>query len=247
MQNSPTSIHSKRQRPPIRVRRLKFPFHKIESLRFAENNIVMSSFAAALSSVFPAGEEGFIESVRHYQDQIKDPDQKEQVRLFVAQETQHGVQHDSLNKRLEEIGYPVLRLDAHLRAHIEETFAAISPSVRLASTVGMEHITAIMAQYFIEHPELFENGSPEVAELLQWHAVEEIEHKAVAFDVYEQVDGDRDKLRKVYAFTTVEFIFRIAAYQAALMYWTKQVPSLSELALAGSRFLWQKRVVPAAS
>ena len=54
----------------------------------------------------------------------------------------------------------------------------------LAATMILEHFTAIMAQQFIANPQHFDNADPETAELWRWHALEEIEHKGVAYDTW---------------------------------------------------------------
>ena len=44
----------------------------------------------ALSTTFPDGERFFIDSVRNFQDQIKDPKLQKDIRAFIGQEANHG-------------------------------------------------------------------------------------------------------------------------------------------------------------
>ncbi|MGH8454523.1 MAG: metal-dependent hydrolase, partial [Nevskiales bacterium] len=47
----------------------------------------------------------------------------------------------------------------------------------------------IMADGLLKEPRLLEGAEPKFAALWRWHALEETEHKAVAFDVWQTVMG----------------------------------------------------------
>ena len=150
---------------------------------------------AALSGVFPPGEREFVRSVRNYIDQIKDEDLLREVKAFAAQEGHHAHQHRMANELLDELGYSATKVAAVLEERIEEIIAARDPRDRLAVTVVMEHYTASMAHFALSCPERLERLPPTLRRLMQWHAIEEIEHKSVAFDVYEHCVGERTRLR----------------------------------------------------
>ena len=71
-------------------------------------------------------------------------------------------------------------------------------------TVGMEHLTAIMAEHILTTPEALEPLDETVKELLYWHAVEEIEHKAVAFDVYREHVNDEFMRKRVMVISMIK-------------------------------------------
>ncbi|MDP1818565.1 MAG: metal-dependent hydrolase [Acidimicrobiales bacterium] len=176
----------------IPTRRISFE----ESLRelpkhfAADGDLVHSHIAAALSAVFPDGEDFFVRSVRHYRDQITDPALKRQVNGFIGQEAMHGREHRAFNDRLHELGYPVKRFERITRWGLELRERVAPASSNLAATAALEHFTATLAELVLTSEEtrnLF--GHDEVRNLFVWHALEESEHKAVAFDVYKAVGG----------------------------------------------------------
>ena len=130
----------------------------------------------------------------------------------------------------------------NLKSDIEKLNKRLTPEQQLASTVCMEHITAILAEHVLTHPKILDAMHPAVRELIMWHAVEEIEHKAVAFDVYQKCVGDDKLLRQVMVINTLEFVTRIACYQAAILYWDKKLPSLRD-ATGTAKFFFGKQGV----
>ena len=144
---------------------------------------------AALSATFPPGERFFINSVRHYRDQITDPELKEAVRGFIGQEAHHSKEHDVLNNWLEKRGIGVARIEKEVGAFINWMANNFSPERQLAHTVAVEHFTALMAEEFLLKYDALEEMDPRMAPIWAWHAVEESEHKAVAFDVYKAIGG----------------------------------------------------------
>jgi predicted metal-dependent hydrolase len=143
-------------------------------------------FFEAMSMTFPDGERYFIDCVRKYRDQITDPELAAQVKSFMYQEGQHGMVHTQFNDRLRAQGIAVDKILDYSRAKIESYKRDLSPAFNLGKTAGAEHMTAMMAHGFFSTG-LLDAADPRVRAMFAWHAVEEIEHKAVAYDVFEKV------------------------------------------------------------
>ncbi|MFD3507828.1 metal-dependent hydrolase [Nocardia sp. NPDC058666] len=177
--------------PAIRVRRIHFDYPEGSLARhFVGGDLVMSHVIAYLSATFPEGEEFFVRSVRRYADSITDPVLAQQVRGFVGQEITHGREHRELNLRLRQMGYPTRREERTTRWILHVYERILPPLTCLAITAALEHFTAVFAETLLQDGRAQELlGSTEVRSMLLWHAVEESEHRAVAFDVYRSVGG----------------------------------------------------------
>lgn len=158
---------------------------------FAEDgDIVGSHLIASLSSVFPDGEDFFVRSVRHYRDQVSDPALKRQVGGFIGQEAVHGREHREFNSRLDELGYPTKKVEHFTKKGLAFRERIAPPASNLAATAALEHFTATLAEIILSDEQARKMiGHAEVENLFLWHALEESEHKAVAFDVYRAVGG----------------------------------------------------------
>ena len=176
----------------VRVRRISFE-SELAALpkHFApDGDLLTSHLAAALSALFPDGEDFFVRSVRAYRDKIVDPVLKQQVAGFIGQEAVHGREHRRLNQRLTELGYPTKRQEWIARAGLG-TREKISPKIgNLAATAALEHFTATLAEQVMrDQREGSFLGDSAIRDIFLWHALEESEHKAVAFDVYRAAGG----------------------------------------------------------
>jgi hypothetical protein len=181
----------------VPTRRISFE----ESLRdlpkhfAAGDDLILSHLAASLSAVFPDGEDFFVRSVRHYRDQITDPVLKHQVNGFIGQEAMHGREHRALNDRLDELGYPVKVFERLTFKGLALRSKYAPPAANLAATAALEHFTATLAELLLtDESARAQFGYEPLEELFVWHALEESEHKAVAFDVYKAVGGS-ERLR----------------------------------------------------
>jgi predicted metal-dependent hydrolase len=155
-----------------------------------DGDIVMSHVLAVLSSVFPDGEDYFVRAVERVQDRITDPALKKDVEGFIGQESMHGREHRALNERLAELGYPSRAIGAYVRWLFRNRERIRNERLHLGFTAALEHYTATLAETLLKLPEArAEVGHDAVRSLLMWHALEESEHKAVAFDVYRAVGG----------------------------------------------------------
>ena len=176
----------------VPTRRISFE----ESLRdvprhfAADGDLLHSHMAASLSAVFPDGEDFFVRSVRHFRNDITDPELKRQVNGFIGQEAMHGREHRAFNDRLAQVGYPTKRVERFTRWGLGVRTRYAPAKANLAATAALEHFTATLAEVLLSDEEtrdLF--GHDQVRNLFVWHALEESEHKAVAFDVYRAVGG----------------------------------------------------------
>ena len=176
----------------IPTRRVSFE----ESLRdvpkhfAAGEDLILSHLAVCMSAVFPDGEDFFVRSVRHYRDRITDPVLKRQVAGFIGQESVHGREHRALNDRFQALGYHTKHLERMTKRSLALRERIATPMSNLASTAALEHFTATLAELLLGNEAVrAEFGDDAVRNVFLWHALEESEHKAVAFDVYKAVGG----------------------------------------------------------
>src|SRR5947207_7857280 len=155
-----------------------------------DGDIVMSHVLAVLSSVFPDGEDYFVRSVGAVRDRIEDGRLRDDVEGFIGQESMHGREHRVLNERLAALGYPTHAIGAYVRALTSVRERLQNEKANLALTAALEHYTATLAETLLgDRDARAEIGHEGVRDLLLWHALEEAEHKAVAFDVYRHMGG----------------------------------------------------------
>jgi hypothetical protein len=134
----------------------------------------------ALSATFPEGERMFIEAVSAYRDQVPEP-LRTQVAAFLRQESTHVREHAALNAVMAEAGYDLSGIDARTRKRAEFSRTR-PPLIRLSATAALEHFTAVMGRQLLTNYMLIDSAPDEIRRLWRWHSIEEIEHKAVAFD-----------------------------------------------------------------
>ncbi len=185
---------------PIR-RNLKFNLNPAKALTWHRDGLNVSQFLNTMSLFFPVGERFFIDSVRNYRDQITDPELKKAVTAFIGQEAMHGREHDEYNNYVADSGIP-LHAQEEVVTQLLNAVQSLTPKAfQLAATVALEHLTAILGGGLLDLPEIMDGSDPGYQAIWNWHALEETEHKAVAFDVYTTVIG-RDSNPGAYALRT---------------------------------------------
>lgn len=144
----------------------------------------------ALSLMFPVGERFFIDAVRSFLEEVQEPALRRQIVAFCRQEAAHGREHGEYNAVIcARAGCDVAVAERPIRRRIEDVRRRFPKLNWLASTVAYEHLTAVLAGEILTDPRWLAGADPQVADLWRWHAVEETEHKSVAFDVYVHVGG----------------------------------------------------------
>lgn len=176
-----------------------------------EQGAHVTHFFNALSVLFPAGERLFMDSVRAYKDQVQDPELKKAITTFIGQEALHSREHEEYNEMMDRSGVPALKLDKMLWNLLGGLQNTLGRKLALAGTIALEHYTAIMANAVLSDKHVLGEKSDEsFRQMWQWHAYEETEHKAVAYDVWNTVMPDNVYNR---------FIRRFGMVLATLIFW----------------------------
>jgi predicted metal-dependent hydrolase len=188
------------------VRRLRVDLAQGFDLLWNGGDAFRTHYLNALSMSFPVGEQFFIDSVKTGVSMLppaRQPAWAAELRGFVGQEATHRHLHARFNAELERQG---------LRNHWEGWAAwridqgkDMHPVNHVAVTAAYEHFTAVLATGLLTHPRWLEGASAELALLWRWHAVEESEHKNVAFDLYREMGGS--ERRRILWFLYIALLF----------------------------------------
>ncbi|MES2489516.1 MAG: metal-dependent hydrolase [Pseudomonadota bacterium] len=180
----------------------------------------VTQFTNAMSIFFPEGERFFIHTVRHYRNHIHEPQLKKAVTAFIGQEAMHGREHDEHNRLLNKAGLPADELERQVKKFLTMLEKYLSPSAQLSITIAQEHFTAIMSEIVLTDPRILAGADARLKAMWRWHALEEIEHKAVAFDVYETVMG---RGIKAYALRNTSLVITTLGFLSLVLYYQQRM------------------------
>jgi uncharacterized protein len=155
---------------------------------------IATAFYNALSITFPKGEAFFIESVKAFRKGAPEKLERE-IKAFILQEVMHSREHVSFNTRIADAGYDLTRLEKQVADSLELTKGR--PEIlNLCVTMALEHYTAILAAQFLTDADAFKGADQEQINLWKWHAIEEIEHKGVAYDTWLHATRDWTRFKR---------------------------------------------------
>jgi len=205
----------------ITPRNIRFVEDLPEAATWLGGDRIATAVFNALSLTFPDGERMFMDAVRHYKPMLSGA-LLEEANAFIAQEAIHTREHVSLNKVMDGGHYPLEKIRAHIKKDIEFA-ASLGPMTQLAATISLEHFTAMLGDSIMIDTTMLDAAPQDVRRLWQWHALEETEHKAVAFDVFNVATADWSDLRRyitrvrAMVFTTIQFTMNITSYSSQLL------------------------------
>ena len=199
------------------VRRMDFSFGASQKYWFAGDPF-MSHFMNNLSSLFPYGEKFFVDSVRAVREQVTEAQLKKDIGAFIGQEAMHSKEHAAYNQYAAEHGIDLGRLELRIKVLLEWVTRISTQKQRLAATCALEHFTASMAEQLLQREDLTtQMNDPKLYQLWMWHAIEENEHKAVAYDLYQAIGGGYFTRVVMMAITTLTFFGVIGWFQLHLL------------------------------
>jgi len=167
----------------ITPRNLRFGRDEVRGRWWLGGDVVATAWHNSLSASFPAGEAFFIETVRRFRDSVP-AELTAQIDQFVKQEAHHTREHVAFNRQVTGAGYDIAAIDKRIADSLVQA-RTTHPVAQLLVTVSLEHFTAIFAHAMLARAgQQFDGASAETRAMWIWHAIEEIEHKGVAFDTY---------------------------------------------------------------
>jgi predicted metal-dependent hydrolase len=186
-------VNAPTRQPPqsgeIIVRAIPFAFAENIDPAWHPDRREWSHMANGASLTMPYLEPFLIKTVREALKKASNPQLKQDVHGFIAQEGNHFQNHRRYNEILKR-NYPELAdVESEMAADYKR-FQTKSLRWRLAYTAGFETMTMGITEWLIgDRRNLFNDADPSVSSLILWHMVEETEHKNVAYDLYQHLYG----------------------------------------------------------
>jgi predicted metal-dependent hydrolase len=192
--NAPESFPADADPHAIVVRDRRFGRGQAMPRWWCNGDPIATAWLNSLSASFPRGEALFIESVKAFREGAP-PELEREIRAFIGQEVNHSREHLAFNRMVSEAGYDIAGVDARIAANTELARRR-PPIVQLAVTIALEHFTAMFAHVFLTDPTAFFDPHGPQAAIWRWHAIEEIEHKGVAYDTFLHATRDWPRFRR---------------------------------------------------
>lgn len=170
-----------------------------------DNDPIKTLHANTLTSSIPYGERFFVISVIPYLKKIKDKNLKKATLQFIRQEINHSKIHYRLYYQTVKPFYPKLRIKNCFYQKIFFILAfLLGGKGRLAIVAAMEHFTAVSGAYYLQNPTLLLGMGNQISQIWRWHFTEELEHRALAFDIFH--------------FTGRNYLLRVVGYWLAAFF-----------------------------
>lgn len=176
----------------IPVRRMNFEFPDNMDLVFIEDDPALSYFFLGSWMMLPHLEPYLIRTMQAAMKEVRNPDILEEMKRFCAQEGQHFRQHAKANdviKRMHKAGPKLAELEDEVEALLQSWSVEKPLKFNLAYAEGFESMTCAGARTQMEI-DMFGYMKEPIRGLMFWHIMEEVEHRNVCFDAYEDVCGD---------------------------------------------------------
>ncbi|MFI5803046.1 metal-dependent hydrolase [Streptomyces sp. NPDC051561] len=205
---------------PLKPRQVSFdwkdtPLHWLPGNPFATHTINV------LHLLLPAGERWFVHVYKQALPLITDDRLRADVIGFIGQEAMHSQAHDDVLPHLRAQGLDPTPYTAQVDWLFEKLLGdrTLPPGrarkwwllERIAIIAAIEHYTAFLGDWVLNADELDRRGAdPTMLDLLRWHGAEEVEHRSVAFELFQHVDGSYRRRARTWAtaFTALVFMWQ---------------------------------------
>ncbi|MCF2527102.1 metal-dependent hydrolase [Yinghuangia soli] len=183
---------------PIRPRRVAFDWQDTP-VHWIPGDAPSTHLINVLHLLLPAGEKWFVQVYKEALPLITDDKLREDVRGFMGQESVHSYSHAAVLDHLRAQGIETRGYTQRLEWFFFD-FLGDKPYIpmpkgewlrfRLSLIAAIEHFTALLGAWVLDAEELDIIGAdPMMLDLLRWHGAEEVEHRSVAFDLYQHLGG----------------------------------------------------------
>ncbi len=191
-------------------RDIRFGILENPTRQWLDGDFHKTALIDGLSIFLPEGERYFIRALKYYAPKLADRQLAAEINGYAVQEAFHTREHEEYNEALGKLGYDVEAMEEPVRKTLRSDKI---PIFRLAVTCAIEHLTATLSTVTLRNPQFLENAAPAYRRLWMWHALEELEHKAVALDVFKaatpKYSGFKRYMLRTMAFNAVAWTFLV--------------------------------------
>jgi uncharacterized protein len=178
----------------ITVRRVKFEFPEDLDDVFPGDDPVAETCLVAFSLTLPALEPYLIRVYRRAADRITDPELAEDLRRFNGQEAQHFQNHRRINDIIKATLDPGIAAELQaIEDELDADYRRFETKSLKYNLVYAEGFEAMICAWSMKEFEQTASGKATGSrfgrwqQLWAWHGAEEIEHRTVAFGVYQHL------------------------------------------------------------
>lgn len=185
---------------PLQGRKVSFDLSD-SPVHWLPDDVFSSHLINGIHLLLPAGELWFCRVYNKALPHITDPLLREQVIGFIRQEGIHAQAHRKGEAWLRENGYDVLEFRRKVDWVFEQMLGDNPLAMpflkgrwsehqwlvlRVGLVAAIEHFTGLLGDWCM-NSKGWDDGDAVVADLFRWHLAEEVEHRTVAFDLYEHL------------------------------------------------------------
>jgi uncharacterized protein len=182
---------------PVRKFRFEFEAAEPETAVWSQSSELFSLFANAFTLHVPYFEKYLVRSMMAARKKIDDPALKRDVDAIIGQEAHHAESFIAFNELLKRRFPKAKALEDHAKDGFKQRLKNDDFKRMVGFTAGYETFTFLAGMLFLDkYDEWMADSDPKVKALWVWHQVEEVEHAAVAFDVYKYFFGDDEAFRR---------------------------------------------------
>ena len=185
---------------PLIPRKVQFDWSQTP-LEWIPGQPFASHFINEINLLLPAGEFWFCKLYNKALPYITDPKLRDDVQMFIRQEAMHARAHGAAiveylnahgietesNTAQEDKLFEVILSDEPLGLKLPRFLEKQWLVFRLGVVAAIEHMTCVLGNYVLKQE--WKDADPVLLDLLRWHGAEEVEHRCVAFDVYQHLGG----------------------------------------------------------
>jgi hypothetical protein len=166
---------------------------------WCNNSPVWTHFYNATSALFPAWEDAFCAVAAHHRGNVTSPELLSRIDEFIKQESAHSCAHHAMNKRQD-----LIELENAEHKKVRVIHRSPDKLMWLATMVSIEHFAACFSRMFIDK---YHKESSRDFNLFLWHSREELSHKSLAMDLWNDIGAPKYKLRQV-AFLNQKYVWK---------------------------------------
>lgn len=157
---------------------------------------IKTHFMNALSILIPFSEKTVNEIMRKNGHRIHEPKLQKEIQTLIKQEGTHARMHRQTNQLLVESGFTGILIFEKIQIRLMSLLRKISTDAfELAMPAAFEHFTAAISRDFLSQEDYWTNNKENTAiEFSKWHALEELEHQAVCYDVFNSIYKNKYRL-----------------------------------------------------